>query len=245
MKSKKIFFSIITPVLNNPDIENVFKCLNNQTYKNFEHIVVDGGSKRKTLNILKKNKKKISKLIIEKDESLYEAINKGIRISKGNVIGILNSDDVYYSGTLKLVRNYFKKKNIDYIFGSVLKDRLMHGYWPKKIWYKFNVYPAHSCGFFVKKSAHKKLGLYDTNFKYSSDRDFIYRLLKSNFKGISSRKYEIFGKFNPNGISSKLSYIEDLNESFRVRLKNQNFLLVLFVFFLTITNKIINLIFKR
>ena len=127
----------------------------------------------------------------------------------------------------------------------MLKDRLMHGYWPKKIWYKFNVYPAHSCGFFVKKSAHKKLGLYDTNFKYSSDRDFIYRLLKSNFKGISSRKYEIFGKFNPNGISSKLSYIEDLNESFRVRLKNQNFLLVLFVFFLTITNKIINLIFKR
>ncbi len=245
MRSKKIFFSIITPVLNNPDIENVFRCLNKQSYKNFEHIVVDGGSRKKTLNIIKKNKKKISKLIIEKDESLYEAINKGIRISKGNVIGILNSDDIYYSGTLKLVYNYFKKKNIDYIFGSVLKDRLMHGYWPKKIWYKFNIYPAHSCGFFVKKNAHKKLGLYDTSFKYSSDRDFIFRLLKSNFKGISSRKYEIFGKFNPNGISSKLSYIEDLRESFRVRLKNQNFLIVLLVFFLTIANKIINLIFKK
>ncbi len=245
MKSKKIFFSIITPVLNNPEIENVFKCLSKQTYKNFEHIVVDGGSRKKTLNILKKNKKKISKLIIEKDESLYEAINKGIKISKGNVIGILNSDDIYYSGTLKLVYNYFKKKNIDYIFGSVIKDRLMHGYWPKKIWYKFNVYPAHSCGFFVKKSAHIKLGLYDTNFKYSSDRDFIYRLLKSNFKGIGSRKYEIFGRFNPNGISSKLSYIQHLNESFRVRLKNQNLLIVLLVFLLTISNKIINLIFKR
>ena len=58
MKSKKIFFSIITPVLNNPEIENVFKCLSKQTYKNFEHIVVDGGSRKKTLNILKKNKKK-------------------------------------------------------------------------------------------------------------------------------------------------------------------------------------------
>ena len=245
MKSKKIFFSIITPVLNNPDIENVFKCLNKQTYKNFEHIVVDGGSKKKTLNILKKNKKKISKLIIEKDESLYEAINKGIRISKGNVIGILNSDDIYYSGTLKMVYNYFRKKNIDYIFGSVIKDRLMHGYWPKKIWYKFNVYPAHSCGFFVKKNAHIKLGLYDTSFKYSSDRDFIYRLLKSNFKGISSKKYEIFGKFNPNGISSKLSYIEGLIEIFRVRLKNQNLLIVLLVILITILNKIINLIFKK
>ena len=58
MRSKKIFFSIITPVLNNPDIENVFRCLNKQSYKNFEHIVVDGGSRKKTLNIIKKNKKK-------------------------------------------------------------------------------------------------------------------------------------------------------------------------------------------
>ena len=75
--------------------------ITNKLIKFFEHIVVDGGSRKKTLNILKKNKKKISKLIIEKDESLYEAINKGIKISKGNVIGILNSDDIYYSGTLK------------------------------------------------------------------------------------------------------------------------------------------------
>ena len=99
--------------------------------------------------------------------------------------------------------------------------------------------------FFVKKDAHIKLGLYDTNFKYSSDRDFIYRLLKSNFKGIGSRKYEIFGRFNPNGISNKLSYIQHLNESFRVRLKNQNLLIVLLGFLLTISNKIINLIFKE
>ena len=60
MKSKNIF-SIITPVLNNPDIK-MLKCLKKQTYKNFEHIVVDGGSKKKTLNILKKNKKKNFKI---------------------------------------------------------------------------------------------------------------------------------------------------------------------------------------
>ena len=245
MKQDKFFFSIITPVLNNPEIKNVFKCLKNQSFRNFEHIVVDGGSKKNTIKIINKNKKKISKLIIEKDESLYEAINKGIKHSRGKVIGILNSDDVYYRGTLKLVHNYFLKNKIDYLFGSVFKDRLMHGFFPNKIWYKFNVFPSHSCGFFVKKSVHHKLGLYDTKFKYSSDRDFIYRLINSKFNGISAKKYQIFGNFSPNGISSKLSYSEDLIESFRVRLKNQNLFIVIFVLFLTIAKNIKNILFKK
>ncbi|MDC0054466.1 glycosyltransferase [Candidatus Pelagibacter sp.] len=245
MKSKQIFFSIITPVLNNPEIENVFNCLKKQSYKNFEHIVIDGGSKKKIQKIIKKNKKNISKLIIEKDNGIYDAINKGIKLSKGKVVGILNSDDIYYPGTLKLVYNYFSKKNIDYMFGSVLKNRLMHGFQPDKIWYKFNIYPSHSCGFFVKRSVHKTLGLYDTRFKYSSDRDFIYRLIKNNFKGISSKKYEIFGKFNPHGISSKLNYFRTLFEEFNIRLKNQNLLIVLIIFFITLINKLYNLLLKK
>ena len=245
MKSKKIFFSIITPVLNNPEIENVFNCLKKQSYKNFEHIVIDGGSKKNIQKIIKKNKKNISKLIVEKDNGIYDAINKGIKLSKGKVIGILNSDDIYYSGTLKLVYNYFSKKNIDYMFGSVLKNRLMHGFQPDKIWYKFNIYPSHSCGFFVKRSVHKTLGLYDTRFKYSSDRDFIYRLIKNNFKGTSSKKYEVFGKFNPHGISSKLNYFRTLFEEFSIRLKNQNLLIVLFIFFITLVNKSYNLLLRK
>lgn len=245
MKSKKIFFSIITPVLNNPEIENVFNCLKKQSYKNFEHIVIDGGSKKNIQKIIKKNKKNISKLIVEKDNGIYDAINKGIKLSKGKVIGILNSDDIYYSGTLKLVYNYFSKKNIDYMFGSVLKNRLMHGFQPDKIWYKFNIYPSHSCGFFVKRSVHKTLGLYDTRFKYSSDRDFIYRLIKNNFKGTCSKKYEVFGKFNPHGISSKLNYFRTLFEEFSIRLKNQNLLIVLFIFFVTLVNKSYNLLLRK
>ena len=79
MKQKKILFSIITPVLNDTKIKNVFKCLNKQTYRNFEHIVVDGGSRNNTKKILIKNKKYISKLITENDEGIYDAINKGIK----------------------------------------------------------------------------------------------------------------------------------------------------------------------
>ena len=242
---QKIFFSIITPVLNNSKIKDVFSCLKKQTFKNFEHIVVDGGSNKRVLKILNKNKKNISNLIIEKDKGIYDAINKGIKLSRGNVIGVLNSDDIYYPKTLELVNKYFLNKKIDYLFGSVFKERLMHGFWPNKIWYKFNVYPAHSCGFFLKKKIHKKLGLYDLNFKYNSDRDLIFRLINSNYKGISAKKYEIFGDFSPFGISSKISFFKGLGEEIKVRLKNQNFIIVFFVMILTLVNKLANLIFKK
>lgn len=235
MKSKKVFFSIITPVLNEPKIKNNFKSLKKQSYKNFEHIVVDGGSEGKTLSLIKKNQKNISKLIIEKDNGIYDAINKGIKLSSGKVIGILNADDYYYKNTLKIVHKYFlNNKKIDYLFGSVKKERLMHGFWPEKIWYKFNIYPAHSCGFFVKKKVHKKIGLYNTKFTYSSDRDFIYKIIKKKFVGINSKKYEIFGKFNPHGVSSRLGFFRTICEEMKVRLNNQNFFFTLLIFFITI-----------
>lgn len=244
MKQKKILFSIITPVLNDTKIKNVFKCLNKQTYRNFEHIVVDGGSRNNTKKILIKNKKYISKLITENDEGIYDAINKGIKKSKGEIIGILNADDIYFKDTLKIVNKYFSNKKIDYLFGSVIKERLMHGFWPNKIWYKFNIYPSHSCGFFVKKKVHKKLGLYDLRFKYSSDRDFIYRLILSKYRGTCAKKSEIFGKFNPYGISWQISYFKRIFEEFRIRIKNQNFFIVIFVFFITMFHKLYTLMIK-
>ena len=123
----------------------------------------------------------------------------------------------------------------------------MHGFWPKKIWYKFNIYPAHSCGFFVKRKIHnsKKLGLYDTKFKYSSDRDFIFRLIKGKYKGMVSKKYDIFGKFNPYGISSKVGFVRTLIEEINIRFKNQNFFIVIFIFLITLTNKLYNLLINK
>ena len=245
MKKKKITFSIITPVLNDTKIKNVFRCLKNQTFKNFEHIVVDGGSNKNVIKILNNNKKNISNLIIKKDKGIYDAINKGIKLSRGKVIGILNSDDIYYPKTLELVNKYFVNKKIDYIFGSVLKQRLMHGFWPKKVWYKFNIYPAHSCGFFYKKKIHNTLGLYDLNFKYSSDRDLIFRLINSHYIGISAKKMEVFGKFSPFGISSRVSYLRVVIEEMKIRLKNQNLIVVFFVLILKILNKFMNIIIKK
>ena len=241
LKNNNFFFSIITVVLNNANhIEETINSVINQKV-NLEYIIIDGGSVDGTLDIIKKYEKYLDLWISENDNGIYDAMNKGIKLSKGSVIGILNADDIYYSNTLKIANKYFSNYNIDFLFGSVFKDRLLHGFWPKKIWYKFNIYPAHSCGFFVKKNVHKKIGLYDTTFKYSSDRDFIYKILKKNLKGMCADKYEVFGKFNPYGISSKVSFLRTVFEEFYIRIKNgQSTLTLILVFFLIFINKFYN-----
>lgn len=245
INKKKLSFSIITPVLNDKRLLNVIHSLKKQTYKNFEHIVIDGGSRPNIIKILKKNDKIINIWLSEKDGGIYDAINKGIKMSSGDIIGILNADDVYFPKTLEIAKKYFEEKKIDFLFGTVIKDRLLHGFWPKKIWWKFNIYPSHSCGFFVKNAIHKKIGLYNTKFKYSSDRDFIFKLIKQKYRGTCTNKNEVFGKFDTQGISSKISYIRKVYEEFHIRLSHkQNILFLLILLILELLNKIYNYFFK-
>ena len=103
-KYNQNYISIITVVLNGEKtLERTIKSVINQSYKNFEHIVIDGGSTDGTIKILKKYSKKISYWKSEKDKGIYDAMNKGIKKSKGNIIGILNSDDYYLKNALKIV----------------------------------------------------------------------------------------------------------------------------------------------
>ena len=114
-KKNEPLISVITVVLNNQ--EYLTKSINSvlkQSYKNFELIIIDGGSTDKTLKILKKNNNKIDFWISEKDKGIYDAINKGIKLSRGSIISILNSDDFYYKNALKIAANYFKKYNVYY-----------------------------------------------------------------------------------------------------------------------------------
>ena len=243
--NKKLSFSIITPILNDKRIVKNINSLKKQNYKNFEHIIIDGGSENKIIKILENKRTKFHTIISEKDHGIYDAINKGIKLSKGDIIGILNADDFYYKKSLSIVKKYFDTHSIDFFFGSVMKDRLHHNYYPDKIWWKFNVFPSHSCGFFIKKKIHNRLGLYNTIFKYSSDRDFIFKLIRKGFKGMSGKKYEILGKFNPAGISSKLSYFETVKEEFFIRLNNkQSIFYILPLFIITIIYKFLYSIIK-
>ena len=230
---KKI--SIITVTKNSEKyLEKNILSVHKQKYKNYEHIIIDGKSTDKTIDIINKHKKKIKYFISEKDKGLYDAMNKGIKKSNGDIIGILNSDDIYYKKTLEIMNKYFKKnKKLDFLFGSVHKHKLLHGYYPKKIKWTFGFYSTHSIGFFIKKEAHKKVGFYNIKYKYSADYDLFYRLIvKKKMNGMATRKSEVFGKFRRGGLSSKIRYIDFLKECSQIRLDNkQNFFLVYLIFF--------------
>jgi len=234
MKGNKI--SIITVTKNSEKfLEKNILSVNNQVYKNYEHIIIDGGSTDKTLNIIHKHRKKIKYFISEKDKGLYDAMNKGIKCCSGDIIGILNSDDIYYRNALKIVDKYFNKyQKLDFLFGSVYKYKLLHGYHPEKIKWTFGFYSTHSVGFFIRKNSHKKVGYYNIKYKYSADYDLFYRLIiKNKMSGMATNKNEIFGKFRSGGLSSRIRYIDFLKECSQIRLDNgQNYFVVNFIFLL-------------
>ena len=204
--------SIITATFNSEKfILSNLESINLQKYSNYEHIIIDGCSDNKTIKIIKKNSKKISYSISEKDKNLWEAINKGIKASKGQVICILNSDDIFFKNALKIAYKYFKKKKIDYFFGAVKKAKVYNNFYPKKIYYKFNIFPSHSVGFFVRKRIHKKFGLYNENLDYCSDYDFIFRLVRNNLLFSCAKKNEVFGKFSQGGLSTRINIFQKNN----------------------------------
>ena len=159
---------------------------------------------------------------------MWEAINTGIKNSKGKIIGILNSDDVLNSNGLEIVWKYFNIKKLDFLCASVKKKKIHHGFDPKKLRYKFNFFPSHSVGFYIKKDIHKKIGLYDSDLKYCADYDLIYRLIKNKYKGDQTSKSEVVGRFYSGGISEKISFITSMYYQAKVRFKNnENIIYVL------------------
>ena len=228
-------FTLITVVLNNKKLlEKTIKSVLDQNFKNFEYIIIDGGSKDGTLELIKKYNDKLDYWVSEKDEGIYDAFNKGMELSRGEYIGIINSDDTYRPNALKIISNYLEtNKNVDFIFGSVQKRwGLLSGYKPWKIFFSWGFYSSHSTGFFIKSTAAEKVGYYNLKYKYHSDYDYFFRLIvKKKLIGIATKKNEITGDFRSGGFSSNLKFIESLKEDFKIRRDNgQNIVLLLFVF---------------
>ena len=150
---KKYKISVITVTKNSEkylkeNVESVIK----QNYINYEHIIVDGNSTDNTFKIVKSYKNKLKFIKNINDKGLYHAMNVGIKHAKGDIIGILNSDDIFFQNTLKIVNKYFSQnEDLDFLFGSVYKHKLLYGYNPWKISFSFGFYSTHSVGFFIKK----------------------------------------------------------------------------------------------
>jgi glycosyltransferase involved in cell wall biosynthesis len=232
--------SIITVVLNGEEyLEHTIKSVLNQKYKNFEYIIIDGGSTDQTLEIIKRYNDQIEYWISEKDRGIYDAFNKGMILAKGDYIGIANSDDVYTEGAFDILNQYIEKfPEKDFIFGSVKKHwGLLYGYKPWKIYFSWGFYSSHSTGFFIKTKSAKKVGLYNLKYKYSSDYDFFYRMIvRCKLKGIATKKDEQFGIFRRGGYSSQIDFKDHFFEEIKIRLDNRQnkfivFLIVVYKFF--------------
>ena len=215
-------------------LEETINSVLNQNYKNFEYIVVDGGSTDNTLAIIKKYQYQIDYWVSEKDNGIYDGFNKGMQLALGDFVGIVNSDDTLEKDALEILTRYVNKyKNIDFIFGSVKKHwGVLHGYKPQKIKYSWGFYSSHSTGFFIRRSSAKKVGLYNLKYKYHADYDYFYRMIvKKKLFGIGTKKNEIFGNFRRGGFSSTISFKKLFKEELQIRIdNNQNKLLILLIF---------------
>ncbi|GHB59219.1 glycosyltransferase family 2 protein [Persicitalea jodogahamensis] len=185
-----IRISIITPVYNGERyLEETIQSVLNQTYANIEHIVVDGVSEDNTLDIINKYREKIAKVIVERDRSMYEAINRGIAIASGDYLLVLNSDDCLADNkTIKKVADYVARyPNYLAYYGDIFK-REGRKLTKRKVFQisKQNLLHTQHCtliphpALFVDRMKSLELvGVYDLSYRYASDFDYILRLLES------------------------------------------------------------------
>ena len=174
--------------------------------------------------------------MLKNDRGIYDAFNIGMSLSKGKYIGFLNSDDKYTENALTILNEYINKySEKDFIFGSVKKHwGILHGYKPYKIYWSWGFYSSHSTGFFIKRNSSKKIGLYNLEYKYSSDYDYFFRMIaKLGMKGIATKKNEVVGIFRRGGYSSQIKFIDHFFEEIKIRLDNQQskfLILIIFVY---------------
>lgn len=185
--------SIITVSFNSAEtIRDTFNCISQQTiFQDIEYIVVDGGSTDGTVDIINEYTDIITTAIIEPDNGIYDAMNKGIANATGDIIGILNSDDVYHDiSTLELIRTTFETKRVDIVYGNInyvssdLKRIIRK--WKSSVFQKNSFqkgwHPPHP-SFFVKKDVYEQCGVYDLEFNISADFDFMLRSMElTNYK---------------------------------------------------------------
>jgi glycosyltransferase involved in cell wall biosynthesis len=232
MEKKKI--SVITVILNaKNDLIETIKSLRSQDFKNFEYIIIDGGSTDGTLEIINENLDIIDKWKSEKDSGIYDAMNKGIDLCQGNYIGMLNAGDKYTPNGLTIINDYLKKHDVDFIFGTVMKKVLRHGFRKYRIYWNFDFSSSHSSGFFIKNRSQQKLGKYNLKYKISSDYDLFYRMIvKEKMYGLATKKNELVGIWKTGESYSRTwEYVEHLQEEIQIRLDNkQNLFFVFFVY---------------
>lgn len=179
--------SIITATYNSArTVKDTIDSVLSQDYPNIEYIVIDGASEDDTAKVVHSYQGRISQFISEPDSGMYDAMNKGIRVATGDVIGILNSDDFYINDqVISSIVKTLKSDNTDSAFGDlvyvdpnnlskVIRYYSSANFNPKKFAYGWM--PAHPT-FFVKRAVYEKYGLFQTDYKIAADYELLTRFL--------------------------------------------------------------------
>jgi len=183
--------SIITASFNSAKtISDTIESVLAQTYENIEYIIVDGKSADETVDIIEKYAPKFEgrlKYVSEKDKGIYDAMNKGIRMATGDVVGILNSDDYFTSNdVVARLMSAFDDKSVDAIYGDIhfvrdeKHDKVVRYYSSKlfrPFWLRFGFMPAHP-SFYARRSVYAKAGNYKLDYQIGSDFEMMVRLFK-------------------------------------------------------------------
>lgn len=195
--------SVITATWNSgKTIKDTLISVLNQSYTNVEHIIKDGGSKDDTLEICKNfeqkyytdgDKGRTINILSDKDKGIYDAMNQGIKAATGDVIGILNSDDFYTSDDVlaRVAEEFANNPKLEAVYGDIhfVKDENLKKctrYFSSRYFrpwaLRFGFMPAHP-SFYVRREVYEKYGLYDLNFRTSSDFEMMVRLfVKENIR---------------------------------------------------------------
>ena len=179
--------SIITVTLNSEKyLSDCIRSIRNQNYKNIEHIIVDGKSTDGTLRIIHRNLDSISSWISESDRGMYDAINKGLQMATGDVIGILNSDDMFASAdSVRSIVDCFQTTKTDSIYGNLVfvdpkNTHKVVRHWKsssyKRSRFCYGWMPAHPT-FYIRRELLSQHGMYENHYFTAADYEFMARYL--------------------------------------------------------------------
>jgi glycosyltransferase involved in cell wall biosynthesis len=187
-KGSDLKVSIITVVYNNKKhIRDAILSVLGQTYKNVEYIVIDGGSTDGTKEIIGEHKDKIAEFISEKDKGIYDALNKGLKLATGDVVGILHSDDLYFDvNAISTAMKVFEQNKVESVYSDILyvdsnDVNKMIRYWRSSLFvpgaFRKGWHPPHT-SFFVKNDVYKKYGYFNSELSVSADFELMLRFLE-------------------------------------------------------------------
>jgi glycosyltransferase involved in cell wall biosynthesis len=246
MSHNKLKISVITVCYNSEKtIAETINSVISQDYENFEYIIVDGKSTDNTMKIINQFKDKIDIIITENDLGIYDAINKGIQIATGDVVGILNSDDSFNGMNVlsKINSTFFLKKDVEIVFSDVIfinpvsknTARYYSSEFFRTRFFRFGFQPAHPT-FYAKKYLFEKLGYYDINYQISGDFDLMLRyLLVHNveylyFKDVWVKMY--IGGVSTSGIKSILRMNKEILSSCKKNKIYSNYIFIYSKYFI-------------